>query len=73
MDPEQAFPQGQLFILPNMTWGQPTYYVNQMVAQSYQPHNTPVQLGALVPSTIDGLSAVSGLSSYSHSSQLLPW
>ena len=42
MDPEQAFPQGQLFMLPNMTWGQPTFHVIQMVAESYQPHLLPL-------------------------------
>ena len=30
--------QGQLFFLPNTTFGQPTYYVNQMIARSYQPN-----------------------------------
>ncbi|MFK5165222.1 hypothetical protein, partial [Propionibacterium freudenreichii] len=42
MDVEQMFPQGQIFTLPNMTWGQPTYYVIQMVQLSYQPHNVAV-------------------------------
>lgn len=37
MNSEQAFPQGQLFTLPNMTWGQPTYWVVRMVEESYQP------------------------------------
>jgi hypothetical protein len=37
MNSEQAFAQGQVFTLPNMTWGQPTYWVLRMVEESYQP------------------------------------
>jgi len=37
MNSEQAFAQGQVFMLPNMTWGQPTYWVLRMVEESYQP------------------------------------
>ena len=29
---------GQLFFLPNTTFGQPTFYINQMIARSYQPN-----------------------------------
>jgi hypothetical protein len=52
MDFEQMFPQGQVFFLPNMTWGQPTYYVVKMVQESYQPHNIPVSIGSL--QNVDG-------------------
>ena len=37
MNVEQLFPQGQVFTLPNMTWGQPTFWVIKMVAESYRP------------------------------------
>ena len=53
MDVEQAFPQGQIFTLPNMTWGQPTYYVIQMVQLSYQPYN--LQLSTNNLQNIDGM------------------
>jgi len=43
MDEEQAFPQGQAYTLPNMTWGQPTYYTIQMVAETFQPYVIPVK------------------------------
>jgi hypothetical protein len=55
MDVEQAFPQGQVFHLPNMTWGQPTYYVIQMVAESYQPYNVLLTTAAI---DLDGLPFV---------------
>jgi len=34
---EHAFPQGQIFMLPNTTWGQPTFWVIQMIADSFRP------------------------------------
>ena len=37
--------KGQLFFLPNMTFGQPPYYVNQMIAASYQPQGLSVSGG----------------------------
>ncbi len=56
MDVEQAFPQGQIFFLPNMTWAQPTYYVIQMVANSYQPYN---MIASSNYTDLDGLNAFS--------------
>jgi hypothetical protein len=32
-----AFDQGLIFFLPNMTWGQPPFYVHQMVKDTWQP------------------------------------
>jgi hypothetical protein len=37
MDPENAFPQGQLFVLPNATIPQATYHVISMIEASWQP------------------------------------
>jgi len=37
MDREQMFSQGQIFILPNMTFPQPTWHVISMMTSSYQP------------------------------------
>lgn len=34
---EHAFPQGQVFMLPNATWGQPTFWVISMIANSFRP------------------------------------
>jgi hypothetical protein len=34
---EHAFPQGQVFMLPNATWGQPTFWVISMIADSFRP------------------------------------
>ena len=42
MDKECAFPQGQLFYTPNMTFGQTTFYVNKMLSQTYLPYNIRV-------------------------------
>ncbi|KAK3282184.1 hypothetical protein CYMTET_10065 [Cymbomonas tetramitiformis] len=38
MDSEQMFPQGQIMILPNMTFPEPTWWVVKMVQDSHQPH-----------------------------------
>ena len=38
MDPENAFPQGQLFLLPNATVPQATYHVIQMTSESWRPY-----------------------------------
>lgn len=45
MDPETQFPQGQLFHLPNATFGQAAYYVIKMAAESWQPHVLAVNAG----------------------------
>lgn len=42
MDTEFAFPQGQLFYTPNMTFGQPTFWVNKMLSETYLPYNIDV-------------------------------
>ena len=45
MDPESAFPQGQLFVLPNATIPQATYHVIKMVGESWQPYVLAVNDG----------------------------
>ena len=45
-------------MLPNMTWGQPTYYVIQMVANSYQPYNVLLSTSAV---DLDGKSDLSAV------------
>eukprot|EP00048_Salpingoeca_helianthica_P022073 m.16259 g.16259 ORF g.16259 m.16259 type:complete len:806 (-) comp6848_c0_seq2:62-2479(-) len=32
-----AFDQGLIFFLPNMTWGQPPFYVHEMISSTWQP------------------------------------
>jgi len=56
MDVEQMFPQGQIFTLPNMTWGQPTYYVIQMVENSYQPYNLPLNTSLSPSVSLDAVA-----------------
>jgi hypothetical protein len=47
--------QGQLFFLPNTTFGQPTYYVNQMIARSYQPNGLNLSVSnAIAAGTVVG-------------------
>ena len=56
MDPENAFPQGQLFVLPNATIPQPTYHVIQMVGESWQPYVLAVNDGWEGSDGVDALA-----------------
>eukprot|EP01084_Bolivina_argentea_P173338 300219_1 len=58
MDKEKAFPQGQLFYTPNMTFGQTTFYVNKMLDQTYLPYNIGVS-----SSSTNNLNVVATVSS----------
>ena len=43
-------------MLPNMTWAQPTYYVIQMVQNSYQPYNLVLSTDPSPPVSLDAVA-----------------
>ena len=45
MDPNNDFPQGQLFVLPNATIPMATYHAIEMVSESWQPYVLAVNEG----------------------------
>lgn len=50
-----AFDQGLIFFLPNMTWAQPPFYVHQMIHDTWHPQT--VNSSTLPPSDATRLSA----------------
>ena len=50
-----AFDQGLIFFLPNMTWGQPPFYVHKMVKDSWLPW--AVSVTGTVPNINQAVSA----------------
>jgi hypothetical protein len=53
--------QGQLFVLPNMTFGQPPYHVNQMIARSYQPRGLVTSQSGSGHESIDCFAAANDI------------
>ena len=56
MDPENAFPQGQLFVLPNATIPQAAYHVIQMIGESWLPYVLAVNDGWEGSDGVDALA-----------------
>lgn len=51
--------QGLIFFLPNMTWGQPPYYVHAMIANTSQPNACEVNMKSSDSSAVNPHGVVS--------------
>jgi len=56
-----AFDQGLVFFLPNMTWGQPPFYVHKMITQQWAPNVLNVTANDYSPSDLSKIMSA-GLS-----------